>query len=111
MRLFVAQLPDGVKDPDELIRKQGIEAFQASLDTAINAGEYLASVYKPRIVKHSETGMMPKQRDEIFTYCLEAAGSLSNPQDKFAFISTMSDVLPELGIGQGMPIEVIASRA
>lgn len=111
MRLFIAQLPDDVKDPDELIKTQGIEAFQASLDTAINAGEYLASIYKPRIVKHNETGMVPKQRDEIFTYCLEAADSLSNPQDKFAFISAMSEVLPELGMGQGMLFKGIASRA
>lgn len=34
LRVYVVSLPDGYKDPDELVRKTGAEAFQMALDKA-----------------------------------------------------------------------------
>ncbi len=34
VKIYVAQFPDGIKDPDELIKEQGIEAFKSIIETA-----------------------------------------------------------------------------
>lgn len=42
MPLYVAGLPDGFKDPDELLSAQGLPAVQAELDSATSAARWLA---------------------------------------------------------------------
>ncbi|NEQ47534.1 MAG: toprim domain-containing protein [Leptolyngbya sp. SIOISBB] len=97
IRLFIAQLPNGVKDPDELIRVSGIDAFQQVIDTAMNAGQYFADViYKPRLEKYDMPTLTAKERDEIFAYCQETALTLTHPRDLYDYVSSMSEVLPAM---------------
>ena len=96
-RLFVAQLPDGINDPDALISAVGIDAFQQVTDTAINAGQYLAdAVLKPRLRQYDMDDIPSKERDSIFAYCQGMADKLNHPRDIHDYIRSMSELLPAM---------------
>ena len=101
MRLFVAQLPDGIDDPDELISAVGIDVFQQVTDTAINAGQYLAdAVLKPRLRHYDMDNIPSKERDAMFAYCQGMAEKLNHPRDIHDYITSMGEVLPAMAYVQ-----------
>ena len=109
VRLFVARLPEGVKDPDELMKTQGAEAFQQVLDEAVNAGQYFAGVFKPRLEQRDLESLKPKERDDIFTFCQDIAATLTHPRDLYDYITSMSDVLPAMAyLSGGVPVRSAA---
>lgn len=109
VRLFVARLPKGVKDPDELMKTQGAQAFQQVLDEAVNAGQYFADVFKPRLEQRDLNALKPKERDDIFAYCQDIAMMLTHPRDLYDYVTSMSDVLPAMAYLSGsVPLQNVA---
>jgi DNA primase catalytic core len=56
IEVFVASLPVGVKDPDELIVKQGIEAFSKLINTASSISSWLPQRIKTKHVLKTDIG-------------------------------------------------------
>lgn len=75
MPVKVVQIPDG-KDPDEFIRKNGVEAFKALLDGASGDLEY-------RLI-HAKQGMDLTTNDGIRKYLNRAAAILADCNDPIA---------------------------
>ena len=69
LSVFVGRLPSDSKDPDELMRHQGVEAFRRVIDHAVSAGAYLGSWHKARIDAYDAQALTPKKRDTILRYC------------------------------------------
>ncbi|MEL6276063.1 MAG: toprim domain-containing protein [Bacteroidota bacterium] len=96
IRVFIAQLPEGTNDPDELISKQGIAAFQRIVAEAVNAGQYFSETFKARLVQYDPNEVNAKERDEWFDFCSRFAAILKHPQDRHDYVSAMSKVLPAM---------------
>ncbi len=96
VRLFVAKLPDDFNDADELISTLGIETFRDVIDTAVNAGQYFADVFKKRLETYELDAVNPKERDQWFEFCSGFAAILKHPQDLHDYVNSMSEVLPAM---------------
>lgn len=57
LRAYVVSLPDGFKDPDELIRAEGSEAFQKALETAERSSSWMAKRMASRHDTETDRGM------------------------------------------------------
>jgi DNA primase len=67
LKIFVAQLPEGVKDPDELIRKERAEAFKKVIAEAIPYYKYLLKQIRKKYVKiQEEQGSLSDKDEEDF---------------------------------------------
>lgn len=100
IRVYVAQLPSDIKDPDELVRICGIGAFQELIDSAVSAGQYFADVLTARLERHDLDSINAKERDEWFSTCQGYAELMQHPRDLHDYISRMSKVLPAMAYFQ-----------
>jgi DNA primase len=66
MMVYITQLPDGMKDVDDLITQQGRDAFYDEVHYSIGMGEYLALQLIKQFPKRDETRPLPAmQRDRL----------------------------------------------
>lgn len=68
INLYVAVIPPGYKDPDELIREKGIEAFDSSIRTAQASPRYQVSQVTKKILSETkETYFTDKEREQVLS--------------------------------------------
>lgn len=83
----VVQLPDG-KDPDEYIRKHGVEAFRHVVKAAISVVEFRLK----HILSHSDVSGL-EGRLRAMGEMLPVLGSIKNAAEQSAYISRVSQLL------------------
>lgn len=95
LRLYVAELPEGIKDADELIRKHGPAAFTSLVDHAITLSDYHIN----RITrKFEELGeLTPKQTDELFDEIADVGGSFTRREDADYFVNQLKGGFERIG--------------
>lgn len=101
-RVYVAELPEGVKDPDELIKEEGgIEKFKEVLSTSLPSYEYLLNnlLSKYADIEEAEGGLTAIQQDELLTDVVRQNAALVDPIDRVRHRKTfLSKVKEELSI-------------
>jgi len=83
LRAYVVSLPDGFKDPDELIRAEGSEAFQKALDKAERGSAWIARRIMARYDTTTDRGMDQALEEALDYYSditdtLEARGFMDS---------------------------------
>lgn len=85
LQLYVAELPEGYKDADELITKKGAEAFSEAVRTARREIHYLQDqLLKPYDGRGELTA---KEQDQLLTDIVRTAAQLRTPLDRSLFTS------------------------
>ena len=84
LRPYVVSLPEGFKDPDQLIREKGPEAFQECLDGAERAAGWLAWYIASQHVS-SEGTFTDRGLDRAVDEALEAHDNLEDGLDRSEF--------------------------
>ena len=101
LKIFVAQLPEGVKDPDELIRKEGAEAFQKVIKNAICYFDYHLEQMKEKYGKleDEETGFLSaKDKEDLKQEGITTAQRIEDPTDRAEFTKSFLEIVKDLGI-------------
>ncbi len=83
----VVQLPDG-KDPDEFIRKHGVDEFRQVIGQAISVVEFQLK----HILAHSDINGL-EGRLRALTEMLPVLGSIKNTAERSAYISKVAQLL------------------
>ena len=66
LMVYITQLPEGIKDVDELITKHGRDTFVDEVHYSIGMGEYLAKELIKQYPKRDESRPLPAmQRDRL----------------------------------------------
>lgn len=111
LKIYVAQLPEGFKDPDELISKEGAEAFKKVINEAIGCNEYeLQNIVSKYAKLQDETGgLSDKYKDEFLQEIVTTASTIQDPIDRDIFIKTFLSIddIKELGISKASLDETI----
>jgi len=84
LRVYVLSLPPGHKDPDELVRAEGVEAFQEFLKRAESWPRWMARRIVSRQDTSTDIGM-----DRALDEAMELYSSLEDGQEKRAFWDTL----------------------
>jgi DNA primase len=84
LRAYVVSLPDGYKDPDELVRKAGAEAFQEALDKAERWPSWMARRIVSRHDLTSDRGM-----DQAIEEALEIYTGLDDSLQARGFMDSL----------------------
>mgnify|MGYP001331219099 CR=1 FL=1 len=104
LKIFVAQLPEGVKDPDELIRNEGAGAFKKVIAEAIPYYKYqLEQIFKRYDkLQDEETGSLtPKDEEDLIQEIITTAQRIKDPIDRDRFTKSFLDSVEPLGITKG----------
>ena len=105
LKIFVAQLPEGVKDPDELIRKEEAEAFKKVIADAIPFYKYqLVQIFKEydKLQDEETHFLTAKDEEDLIQEVITTAHSIEDPNDRVRFTKSFldSEGIKELGITQ-----------
>ena len=109
--VYIATLPQGIKDADELIRKQGAEAFADVIRDAGPEVDYkIERLLKKYAGKEVEGTLPAKELDNLNTDIAHAASKLKSKLDEEYFIHRFLELLGGLGFtknGYQETIEVL----
>lgn len=96
LTIFVAQLPEGVKDPDELIRKEEAKAFKKVIAEAITYYEY----QQDQILKKYTGSLTAKDKEDLLQEIETTAQRIDNARDRDQFLETFieNEDIKKLGI-------------
>jgi len=103
LKIFVAQLPETVKDPDELIRKEEAKAFKKVIAEAIYYYEYqLEQIFKKyEELQDEETGSLcAKDQEDLLQEIITTAHNIEDPIDRDRLTKAFLDSVKELGISK-----------
>ena len=91
LQTYVLTYPDGIKDADELIRKDGAQALQKQIQTAQSGALYLISCLQS---KHSKQDKLTaKDKRQLMDEALALEERISDPIATQEIISTLIDKL------------------
>lgn len=92
---FMARLPDGIKDPDQLIREKGIEAFQKILHSVQASYKYLLEETLDRYKdKYVDGQLSDMDTDSFMEDVVEIANKISDPINKEKYVELLSQEVP-----------------
>jgi DNA primase catalytic core len=101
-RVYIAQLPDYIKDPDELIKQEGIFAFRGAIATALPYWKYrIKELYERYTALEDTQGYLTeKQKDELLTETVRHSQTINSPVDRDQYVKylTSMDWVRALGI-------------
>ena len=111
LKIYVAQLPEGFKDPDELMREQGAEAFKKVIDEAISYSEYILQniISKYAKLQDESGGLSSKDEDEFLEEIITTASKIQEPIDRDRFTKTFLSIeeIKALGISKNSLDETV----
>lgn len=87
LKIYVATLPAGVKDPDEFIRKDGIDAFAEVIKNADSWYEYKLEVALNGLDVSNITKTTSKDRDRIVNVIIAIGSKMPPSPDRDIFLS------------------------
>jgi DNA primase catalytic core len=109
LKIFVAQLPEGVKDPDELIKEKGAEAFKKVIAKPINYYEYLLEqIFKKydelqdELQDEETRSLSAENKEDLLEEVKITATNIEDPIDREQFLQIFLDNegIKKLGITQ-----------
>jgi len=100
--IFVATLPEGIKDPDELIKESGVEALQEAISKAVKDYEYrLQNILSQYANRETDKGeLTSKDIEDFLEEVTITAHSIKNPVDKDLFIDKFLKIVEPYNISK-----------
>lgn len=89
LKAYVSTLPEGIKDPDQLIREKGEESFR---DLIQKAETYFSFLIDYITAPYSDKEITDKERDEIITATYDISLGIFDPIDKEIFYAVIQDL-------------------
>ena len=92
-RVLIASLPKDIKDPDELIRKQGGAELEKCLLNAQSVGSW---AFQGLLSKHgiqSIQSIQKNKKDDLYYDAIEVLGTIAEPYERDKFILEVSSAL------------------
>ena len=104
-RVYVAQLPEGVKDPDELIRSDSVLAFMGAIAEALPYWKYtLNNIYRKYtdIAGRNEDRLTEKEKDSLLEEIVAYSQTINNPVDRDQYLKQFTAIewVETIGITQ-----------
>ena len=100
--VFVATLPEGIKDPDQLIKERGVEPLQEAINKAVKGYEYklqhILSEYAKREEDKGE--LSSKDIEDFLEEVTTTAHNIKNPVDKDLFINIFLKIVEPYNISK-----------
>ncbi len=100
--VFVATLPEGIKDPDQLIKERGVEPLQEAINKAVKGYEYklqhILSEYAKREEDKGE--LSSKDIEDFLEEVTTTAHNIKNPVDKDLFLDKFLKVVEPYNISK-----------
>lgn len=90
LKIYVSSLPEAIKDPDQLIKECGIEAFQEKISQA--QSYYMYMIDKITEPYNGKEYFTDKDRDEIIEASYELFEDLTDPLEREIFYSVLKSV-------------------
>lgn len=109
LRVYVASLPEGIKDPDALMKHSGAAAFQVVLDNASGFGQYLGETLAKQYT--GETNPTARKRDALIKRCFEIDSRFAYHPDRLDFYSAIGPALERFGLSLADYQQTIAGLA
>lgn len=101
-RVYVALLPEGIKDPDQLIKERGAQALQDVIQKALPSWKYrLITLYDKYADKADAQGnITEKDKDNWLTEVVSYSQTIASPVDRDQYVKyfTAQDWVKALGI-------------
>lgn len=103
-RVYVTQLPDGTKDPDQLIKEHGVGALQDAIYKAIPYWKYrLKAIYEKYATieeQRQEGGLTAKEIDNLLEEVVKTSQNINSPVDRDQYVKffTAMDWVKAMGI-------------
>lgn len=94
-RIYVATLPEGIKDADELITQQGIDTFTDVIDKAAAFQNYLA---QDAINTYDTTDRTDKDVNDLVEAFVSIAADISSPVGKDDLLNLLTIALKDAGM-------------
>ena len=88
--VYIAQLPEGVKDPDQLIKEQGAEAFKQIIKEAASDWQYMRAEI---IQKYTGRELTEKETEDVTEELLIYSSSIKNPINRSRFLEEAAEAL------------------
>lgn len=95
LRVYVATLPQGIKDPDELMRSRGAEAFKEAITTAKAWYLYQQEILFSGI---ADNHLNDKARDQLINESTVLGLNIKNPVDREKYVNQLVKEMAGLGI-------------
>lgn len=96
LKIYVAQLPKGIKDADEFITKKGEEEFRKVIQDAMPYYEYQLT----QIVKPYNAELNAEERDSAIKDIMTVASKIKEPIDRDLYIDGVLEALSQWGISK-----------
>ena len=94
--VFVATLPEGIKDPDQLIKERGVEPLQETINNKIYGFEYKALLIHEKYKKDLNSKDIEDFLEEVTT----TAHNIKNPIHKDLFINIFLKIVEPYNISK-----------
>ena len=100
--VFVATLPEGIKDPDQLIKERGVEPLQEAINKAVKGYEYkLQHILNEYTKREEDKGeLRSKDIEDFLEEVTTTAHNIKNPVDKDLFLDKFLKVVEPYNISK-----------
>ena len=100
--VFVATLPKGIKDPDQLIKERGVEPLQEAINKAVKGYEYKLQHILSQYAKREEDKgeLSSKDIEDFLEEVTTTAHNIKNPVDKDLFLDKFLKVVEPYNISK-----------
>jgi DNA primase catalytic core len=102
LKTYIAQLPEGSKDPDQYIKEQGVEAFKNIISQAIPAYQYSLQRVIQKYVSDPNaqniSQLDPQQADNFLHEISQLTASTPDPLDRDRLIAQFLQIVSPWGI-------------
>jgi DNA primase catalytic core len=100
--VFVATLPEGIKDPDQLIKERGVEPLQEAINKAVKGYEYRLQYILNEYAKREEDKgeLSSKDIEDFLEEVTTTAHNIKNPVDKDLFLDKFLKVVEPYNISK-----------
>jgi len=108
IRVYVAELPEGIKDRDELIRERDIEAFKKVIDHALLYYEYqLEQIINKYAVLENKTRLTTKEFYNFTGEIAELRATITDPKDINIFNNAFKRAREDLEIPEELFNDIV----
>jgi replicative DNA helicase len=96
--VYVVTLPEEIKDPDELIKKEGPDALKKAIKEAVHYWEYLAEKVLKEHAPEPGEQETAKEADEIVEALERIAADITSPAERDTAYNLFTEALSPYGI-------------
>ena len=102
LKVYVADLPDGIKDPDEYIKKKGLENFEKIISDSRRDFEFILEFIRKKyqLIEDEKGELNSRDIDNFLDEVVEEASKIKNPFDRDIFLGKFLKIVEPYNISK-----------